>query len=88
MGRFVTDPAPRRYANPKGLGAPLTLYGAFQPEEVRRLVERFEWHFTPKHGRQGGLAMTAMCIRTSRALEPRSGPARPLWPITLAGAWT
>ena len=24
MGRFVTDPAPRRYTNPKGLGAPLT----------------------------------------------------------------
>ena len=26
------------------------LYKAFPPEEARRLAERFEWHFTPKHG--------------------------------------
>jgi transposase len=26
------------------------LYEAFEPEEARRLVERFEWHYTPEHG--------------------------------------
>ena len=27
-----------------------SLYKAFPPEEARRLTERFEWHYTPKHG--------------------------------------
>lgn len=27
-----------------------SLYKAFPPHEARRLVERFEWHYTPKHG--------------------------------------
>jgi DDE superfamily endonuclease len=26
------------------------LYEAFAPEEARRIVERIEWHYTPKHG--------------------------------------
>jgi len=29
---------------------PASLYEAFAPAEARRLVERFEWHYTPKHG--------------------------------------
>ena len=27
-----------------------SLYEAFTAAEARRLVERFEWHYTPKHG--------------------------------------
>ena len=27
-----------------------SLYEAFPASEARRLVERFEWHYTPKHG--------------------------------------
>jgi hypothetical protein len=27
-----------------------SLYAAFAPAEARRLAERFEWHYTPKHG--------------------------------------
>jgi len=27
-----------------------TLYNAFKPAEARRLVNRFEVHYTPKHG--------------------------------------
>ena len=30
--------------------APASLYKAFPPAEARRLCERIEWHFTPKHG--------------------------------------
>ena len=30
--------------------SPASLYKAFPPEEARRLAERFEWHYTPKHG--------------------------------------
>jgi len=29
---------------------PASLYEAFPAKEARRLVERFEWHYTPKHG--------------------------------------
>ena len=29
---------------------PSAFYETFEPEEARRLVERFEFHFTPKHG--------------------------------------
>ena len=27
-----------------------SLYAAFPADEARRLVKRFEWHYTPKHG--------------------------------------
>ena len=30
--------------------APASLDEAFEPAEARRLVERIEWHYTPKHG--------------------------------------
>jgi hypothetical protein len=30
---------------------PASLYEAFPAAEARRLVERFEWHYTPKHGK-------------------------------------
>ena len=29
---------------------PAALYEAFAPAEAQRLAERFEWHYTPKHG--------------------------------------
>jgi hypothetical protein len=29
---------------------PASLYQAFPPAEARRLIERFEVHYTPKHG--------------------------------------
>ena len=30
--------------------APASLYEAFEAAEARRIIERFEWHYTPKHG--------------------------------------
>ena len=30
--------------------SPASLYEAFEPAEAKRLTERFEWHYTPKHG--------------------------------------
>jgi hypothetical protein len=32
------------------LSTPASLYAAFPAAEARRLSERFEWHYTPKHG--------------------------------------
>ena len=36
--------------------APASLYDAFAPAEARRIIERFEWHDTPKHGGRLNLA--------------------------------
>jgi len=30
--------------------SPASLYEAFEPAEAKRLADRFEWHYTPKHG--------------------------------------
>ena len=44
---------------------PASLYQAFPPAEARRLVERFEWHFTPKHGSWLNMAEgRAQCLVT------------------------
>ena len=30
--------------------SPASFYETFEPEEARRLTNRFEFHYTPKHG--------------------------------------
>jgi hypothetical protein len=30
--------------------SPASFYATFEPEEARRLINRFEFHFSPKHG--------------------------------------
>ena len=37
-----------------------SLYEAFPAAEARRLVERFEWHYTPKHGSWLDLAESSL----------------------------
>ena len=32
--------------------SPASLYEAFTPAKAQRLAGRFEWHYTPKHGRR------------------------------------
>ena len=39
---------------------PASLYEAFPAAEARRLVERFEWHYTPKHGSWLDMAETEL----------------------------
>lgn len=45
------------------------LYEAFQPEEARRLVERFEWHYTPKHGSWLNMAESELGVLASQCLD-------------------
>lgn len=47
---------------------PASLYKAFPPEEARRLVERFEWHYTPKHGSWLDMAEIEISIMSRQAL--------------------
>ena len=63
---------------------PASLYEAFPAEEARRLVERFEWHYTPKHGSWLNMAEAELAIlakqcsisasKIKRLLKQRSAP--------------
>ena len=48
-----------------------SLYGAFPAAEARRLVERFEWNYTPKHGSWLDLAESELGVLTSQCLDRR-----------------
>jgi hypothetical protein len=47
------------------------LYEAFPAAEARRLVERFEWHYTPKHGSWLDLAESELGVLSSQCLDRR-----------------
>src|SRR5208337_5412606 len=50
---------------------PASLYEAFAPQEARRLVDRFEWHFTPKHGSWLDMAESELAVLTTQCLSRR-----------------
>ena len=50
---------------------PASLYEAFPADEARRLVERFEWHYTPKHGSWLNLAESELGVLSSQCLDRR-----------------
>ncbi len=50
---------------------PHSLYVAFTPTEARRLVERIEWHFTPKHGSWLNMAEIELSVLATQCLEER-----------------
>ena len=63
--------------------AAASLYQAFPAAEAGRLVERFEWHYTPKHGSWLNLAESELGVlaskptigaSTNRQSSPRSPP--------------
>ncbi len=44
---------------------------AFPAEEARRLFERFEWHYTPKHGSWLDLAESELSVLSRQCLDRR-----------------
>ncbi|HXW23548.1 MAG TPA: IS630 family transposase [Xanthobacteraceae bacterium] len=48
-----------------------SLYEAFPAAEARRLVERFEWHYTPKHGSWLNLAESELGVLSAQCLDRR-----------------
>ena len=50
---------------------PASLYEVFPPEKARRLVERFEWHYTPKHGSWLNMAESELGILSDQCLDRR-----------------
>lgn len=45
-----------------------SLYKAFEPKEAHRLAERFEWHYTPKHGSWLNMAEIELSVLSRQAL--------------------
>jgi hypothetical protein len=48
-----------------------SLYEAFPAAEARRLVERFEWHYTPKHGSWLNMAEAELAVLSRQCLDRR-----------------
>lgn len=50
---------------------PASLYEAFAPAEARRLVEKIEFHYTPKHGSWLNMAEIELSILQRQCLDRR-----------------
>jgi hypothetical protein len=48
-----------------------SLYEAFPPEQARRLLDKIEWHYTPKHGSWVNMAETEIGIMNGQCLDRR-----------------
>ena len=64
---------------------PASLYEAFEPAEARRIIERFEWHYTPKHGSWLNLAESELAVLSGQCLHRRIPDAAAL--TTEVAAW-
>jgi hypothetical protein len=64
---------------------PASLYEAFPAAEARRLVKRFEWHYTPKHGSWLDMAESELGVLTSQCLDRRIADKQTL--IEEVDAW-
>ena len=64
---------------------PASLYEAFPAAEARRLVERFEWHYTPKHGSWLDMAESELGVLATQCLDRRI-PDKPSL-TTQVAAW-
>ena len=48
-----------------------SLYEAFPPEQARRLLDKIEWHYTPKHASWLNMAETEIRIMNGQCLDRR-----------------
>jgi hypothetical protein len=55
-----------------------SLYEAFPPEQARRLAERFEMHYTPKHGSWLNVAEIELSVLSRQCLDRRIDSAEEL----------
>jgi len=64
---------------------PASLYEAFAAAQARRLVERFEWHYTPKHGSWLDMAESELSVLSTQCLDRRIADKQTL--IEEVAAW-
>jgi hypothetical protein len=73
---------------------PASFYEAYPPAEARRLVERFAFHYTPKHGSWLNVAEIELSVLERQCLDRRLPDAQTLdtevtaWVATRNGAAT
>jgi hypothetical protein len=48
-----------------------SLYETFRPAEARRILDKIEWHYTPKHGSWVNMAETEIGIMDGQCLDRR-----------------
>jgi transposase len=64
---------------------PAALYEAFEPAEAKRIADRLEFHYTPKHGSWLNMAEIELSILESQCLDRRIPDQETLG--TEVGAW-
>jgi hypothetical protein len=64
---------------------PAALYEAFAPEEAHRILQRLEFHYTPKHGSWLNIAEIELNVLSSQCLDRRIGDKATL--INEVTAW-
>jgi len=64
---------------------PAALYEAFPPQEARRILERLEFHYTPKHGSWLNMAEIELNVLSGQCLDRRIPHKQTL--ITEVAAW-
>jgi len=52
---------------------PAFLYQVFQPTEAKRIIDKLEFHFTPKHGSWLNMAETEFSVLARQCLDRRIG---------------
>lgn len=50
---------------------PISFYETFEPDEARRLIKRFEFHYTPKHGSWLNMAEIELGVLIRQCLNRR-----------------
>ena len=58
--------------------SPASLYEAFTPEEAKRILDRLEFHHTPKHGSWLNMAEIELSLLTRQCLKTRVPDAETL----------
>ncbi len=51
--------------------SPTSLYATFEPAKARRIADRFEWNYTPKHGSWLNMAEAELSILSRQCLKER-----------------
>jgi len=64
---------------------PHSLYEAFAPQQARRLAEKIEWHYTPRHGSWLNMAEIELSALATQCLADRMGSREHL--ETQVAAW-
>ncbi len=73
VGRYAGVPKVRLVMDNLNTHSIGSLYQAFPPAEARRLVERLDIHYTPKHGSWLNLAENELSALTKQCLSRRIG---------------